>query len=80
MNIRMNPSNSYLSAQQVAERFSVSTDTIYRWRRDGRFPAPVRLSPGTTRWRLSDIIEFEESLEACFAVRAIMYFDMAAAA
>jgi len=52
----------YLSVEQVAKRFSVSKDTIWRWKRNGEFPAPVKLGGTTTRWRLSDIEEYESKL------------------
>lgn len=55
------PLNVFLSVNQLAERLSVSVDTIYRWKREGIFPKAVKLSPGTTRWRLSDIEEWEVS-------------------
>ncbi|RKF12842.1 AlpA family phage regulatory protein [Roseovarius spongiae] len=61
------PSNTlYLSAEQVAKRFSVSKDTIWRWKRDGDFPAAVKLGGTTTRWRLSDIEEWEGCLVSGF--------------
>jgi prophage regulatory protein len=60
--------NLYLTAEQVADRFGVSTDTIYRWKRQDKFPKAVRLSPGTTRWRLSDIIAHEATFETCVAM------------
>ena len=61
--------NIYLSVQQVADRLGVSTDTIWRWKRNRTFPAAVRLGPKMTRWRLSDIVTFEASLQACFAMK-----------
>ena len=54
--------NLYLSVEQVAKRFSVSKDTIWRWKRNGEFPAPVKLGGTTTRWRLADIEEYESQL------------------
>jgi excisionase family DNA binding protein len=39
----------YLSVEQVAKRFSVSKDTIWRWKRNGEFPAPVKLGGTATR-------------------------------
>lgn len=56
----------YLSVGQVAERYGVSNDSIWRWKRDGEFPAPVRVGPNCTRWRMSDLIEHESQLQACF--------------
>lgn len=65
----MNPTteNLYLSVNQVATRFGVSKDSIWRWRRDGDFPAPVKLGGHTTRWRMSDIEEWESRCVCCCA-------------
>lgn len=57
----------YLSVNQVAERFNVSPDSIWRWKRAGDFPAPVKLGGNTTRWRLSDIEEWEGQLRCGLA-------------
>ena len=59
MNISIEPRILYLSVQQVAERYGVSTDTIWRWVRNGTFPKRYKLGSGTTRWRLADLIEHE---------------------
>lgn len=53
----------YLSDKQVADRFSVSRQTIWRWRRVAEFPSPFSLSPGCTRWKLSDIEAWEAAQE-----------------
>ncbi|MEB8387596.1 helix-turn-helix domain-containing protein [Rhodobacteraceae bacterium KMM 6894] len=61
------PTNTlYLSAEQVALRFGVSIDTIWRWKREGDFPAAVKLGGTTTRWRLSDIEEWGGQLVSGF--------------
>jgi|TARA_B100000959_G_scaffold52017_2_gene54087 prophage regulatory protein len=52
-------STSYHSDKQIAQRFKVSRATIWRWAKEGHFPKPIRLSPGCTRWKLSDIEEWE---------------------
>jgi predicted DNA-binding transcriptional regulator AlpA len=57
------PSQMYLRVQQLAQRWAVSVPTVWRWAADGKTPAPVRLSPGTTRWRLDEIEAYEQSLE-----------------
>lgn len=49
----------YLSDKRVAERFDVSRATIWRWAQAGRLPQPVKLSPGCSRWRSSDIAAWE---------------------
>lgn len=40
-------------------RYTFSSATFWRMIRDGRFPAPVRLSAGVTAWRLEDIEAWE---------------------
>lgn len=49
----------YLTVNQIAERYSVRPETIYAWVRKKRFPSPVKLSPGCSRWRVSDVDEWE---------------------
>ena len=58
--------NLYLSVDQVAQRFNVSKDTIWRWKRQDEFPRPVKLGGTTTRWRLADIEEWEGQLTCGF--------------
>ncbi len=41
----------YLTDEEVATHFGVSTDSIRRWIRQGEFPKPVRVGTGTSRWR-----------------------------
>lgn len=54
----------YAKDTQIAARYSVSRPTIWRWVTEGKLPHPIRLSPGCTRWRLSDLEAFEQGLEA----------------
>jgi prophage regulatory protein len=68
--------NLYLSVNQVAKRYGVSSDTIWRWKREGMFPAPVRIGPNCTRWRLSDLNTHDSTLQTCFATHAA-FFDAA---
>ncbi|MGM0857225.1 MAG: helix-turn-helix transcriptional regulator [Pseudomonadota bacterium] len=51
----------YLSDKRIAGRYDVSRATIWRWVQAGRLPKPVKLSPGCTRWRASDIEVWEAS-------------------
>ena len=54
----------WLDVEAVAERFGVSKNTIWRWVREGKFPAPVKLGENCTRWRIADITAWENSLSA----------------
>ena len=56
----------FLTVDQVAARYNTSTDSIYRWKRDGDFPKAVHLGKGTTRWRMSDLTAFEVTLQCSF--------------
>ena len=47
----------YLREKQVLELLPVSRSTLWRWVKAGTFPPPVKLSPGVTVWRASDVFE-----------------------
>lgn len=51
--------NLFLTDVDVGERYGVVRGTIWRWIKKENFPKPVSLSPGCTRWKLSDIEEWE---------------------
>jgi predicted DNA-binding transcriptional regulator AlpA len=53
--------HKYIPDLEVAEPYSVSRATVWRWVRDSKLPPPVRLSEGCTRWLLSDIEAWEAS-------------------
>ncbi|MCQ0971545.1 AlpA family phage regulatory protein [Paracoccus sp. TK19116] len=55
----------YLSDKQVAARYSLkSREAVWKWSRKGTFPKPISLSPGCTRWKLSDLQTWEAECEA----------------
>lgn len=49
----------FLAVTQMAERYSVSTDSIWRWTRAGRLPAPVKINPQVVRWRLEEVEAYD---------------------
>lgn len=50
----------YLSDRHLADRFCTARQTIWAWlRKDPTFPRPIQLSPGCTRWRLTEIEAWE---------------------
>lgn len=52
----------YLNIKEVAGRYGVSRATIWRWvKTQPGFPAGICVSPGTTRWALSDLLAFERA-------------------
>ena len=54
----------YADVQALAARYDVNPSTIWRWVQAGRFPRPVQLSPGCTRWRIDEIEARDAQLEA----------------
>lgn len=61
---------TYLSDREVAGRYGVSRAAIWRWvdTVEG-FPKSIKLSRGTTRWRLSELVQFEIQRERCGSKR-----------
>ena len=61
----------YFTDTEVGNYYSVSSGTIRRWVREGKFPKGKKLSSGTTRWLRSDIEKFDQEVlrrnEAAFA-------------
>ncbi|SDX41132.1 transcriptional regulator, AlpA family [Litoreibacter albidus] len=50
----------FLTIDEVMKRYSVSHATVWRWvKHNEHFPAPVKLSPGTSRWSEDQLIAFE---------------------
>jgi len=51
---------TYLSDTDLAGRYHMSRNTIWRWHRESpKFPRAVSLSPGCTRWTLAEIEMWE---------------------
>lgn len=48
-------SEMYLTTAQVATRYQVSRETVWRWVRQGRLPQPYRFSPQAPRWSESEL-------------------------
>lgn len=57
------PSDRILRPRELAGHVGLSLATLWRLRRRGDLPEPIRLSPGCVGWRSSDI-------EAWLAARA----------
>jgi predicted DNA-binding transcriptional regulator AlpA len=45
-----------LSVKQVARKYGVTQQTIWRWEKKGRIPRGARLTSQTVRWR-EDVID-----------------------
>ncbi len=62
MNKPVSPQRFYIPVEQVAARFSVSVDTIWRWCRKGVFPKPYHPGGNSARWKLSELEEYEGAM------------------
>lgn len=51
----------FVRLPQVLAIYPVSKSTWWAGVRSGRFPAPVKLGPRTTAWRLREILELIEA-------------------
>ena len=54
-----NLADAYFTDIELADRFKVSRQTIWRWAEAGCLPKPIKLGMRTSRWRASDIQKFE---------------------
>jgi prophage regulatory protein len=50
-----NQPDRILRPRQLADRIGPSLATLWRLRRSGDLPEPIRLSPGCVGWRTSEI-------------------------
>jgi prophage regulatory protein len=55
------PAQGMSRASQLLPFLPFGSSTLWAWSRDGRFPAPVKLSPTMTAWRNADVIEWLNS-------------------
>lgn len=55
--------SGYVSDKFLADRFEVSRATWWRWVREGHAPKPYRFTSQCTRWKLSEVLDWEASRE-----------------
>jgi prophage regulatory protein len=55
------PGHVYVSEKQLTDRLSIHRSTLRRWRLARGFPKPVHFSEGCTRWRLDEVVAWEQS-------------------
>ena len=70
VNVQIKPQNLFLNVSQVAARYNVSTDTIWRWTRLGDMPRPKKVGLNVTRWLLSDLEVHERGFSTEFVISA----------
>lgn len=61
LHVKHLPPQGMSRASQLIPFLPFGSSTLWAWSRDGRFPAPVKLSPTMTAWRNADVIEWLNS-------------------
>jgi predicted DNA-binding transcriptional regulator AlpA len=54
----------YVVLSEIAQLVRVHPRTVHRWRKDPRFPQPVRLSRRTLRWDLAEVLAYLNTTRA----------------
>lgn len=50
------PETGFVRFQQIQPLIGgVTKPTLWRWWKEGKFPAPIRLTPRMTVWRVEDV-------------------------
>ncbi|AKG07593.1 hypothetical protein AAX05_06130 [Moraxella bovoculi] len=49
------PKDGMSRISQILPFLPIGKSTVWAWVKDGKFPAPIKLSPTVTVWRNSDI-------------------------
>ena len=57
------PESDFYNVTTLAQHLGVSTQTIRRWIRSGKLPAPIVLSPTVRRWKKAEIESWLEAFE-----------------
>lgn len=51
----------FLRDTEIARRYSISRPTVWRWVKQGKFPKPLKLGGGSSRWKLKDLEAWEQT-------------------
>ena len=54
----------YVNSRQLAQRYSVTERTIWRWTEQGVLPKPERIGGRTTRWDLAQVDQYDQERNA----------------
>ena len=49
------PESAHVRLPVVAALHGIGPATVWRWVKSGRLPAPVKLGPNTTAWRVGEL-------------------------
>lgn len=57
----------YLNVKEVAERYAISQNTVWRWAKQKRLPNPIKVGPNCTRWPADQLDKFDAEYQATTA-------------
>ncbi len=55
---------AFFDVHGVATRYDVKRATVWAWMQQGKFPQPIRLTAGCSRWSLEDLKVWEDEKRA----------------
>ena len=55
---------AFFDVHGVARRYNVKAATVWAWMQQGKFPQPIRLTAGCSRWSLEDLKVWEDEKRA----------------
>lgn len=55
--------DKFLNDKKIADALGIHRVTLWRWSREGKFPKPVKLTNGSTRWKESEILNWQKQME-----------------
>ena len=64
-----NDEPAFLDIHGVARRYNVTRATVWSWMQQGKFPQPMRITPGCSRWPLEDLKTWEDEKRSEVAPR-----------
>ncbi len=68
--LKMPESTDFYNVTTLAQHLGVSTQTIRRWIRSGKLPAPIVLSPTVRRWKKTEIESWLETFEQSASMKS----------
>lgn len=54
------PRQGMSRASQILPFLPFGSTTLWKWSKEGLFPAPIRISPTITAWRNADVLDWLE--------------------
>lgn len=58
------PNEMFVTGKFIDARYGIDPATRFRWYTEGDFPKPYKFGARSTRWKMSEVIAWEESKRA----------------